>query len=606
MKLRKRITSIVLAIVFIIKLTIVDSISVYAEENIATQNPLFIPISTLVTTVAVGSGIIAKNSSEAIQAGNQLVNNVVNNIKNSAIERRKADPTYTDDWKVINGQGEPEEPNDNNKNGKWVALAGGTIASGEIWANKEMVADIMRGVYDVKGYQEFNSTAGIVEKNDFVNQGSKSQIALQLAKISNSAVTQFDTFLHSDYWNNRGYTSNDCIFWVNTDLNYIYRQNPMYPPLYIGYIVNDDTLAKLNLKNNPFAVGTFSNNFGSSTNYYCDKSVIAFSTLNKDDVLYKPKYYRVKVNERDSNTNLSYSAENNLSARSEFQVNGWNNYSYTWLTGVSFAYSGYKWSIQSPFQFTNNVYNVNQTFDVNFPNWLQDSINLLNQNINAVRLGIQSLNDPWNNTQTEVQTGVSPSNVINQYINNYYNPENIPDDNPNTGGNDEPSTEPETEPEPVPESALDAGAQSLWDWALSKIVLPSDIWDKVPFSIPYDMYLLVRGLFPTSSGGSRRKLLSISKGSTLNPDGITISSNFDAYGQNTRVYQQNNRWTNNAPIINLDLHFTYHDAGGKTKVFDYVKTIDLGQYGYFAMIIYIGIYISWMAQILLFLRSMFQ
>lgn len=455
----------------------------YADESIATQNPLFIPISTLVATVAVGSGIIAKNSADAIQAGNELVNNVVNNIKSNAIERRKADPTYTDDWKVINGQGQPEEPNDNNKNGKWVALAGGTIASGEIWANKELVSDIMRGVYDLKGYQEYTSTVGIVEKNDFVNQGSASQIALQLAKISNSAVTQFDTFLHSTYWNDKEYTSDDCIFWVTTDLSDIYANKPKYPALYITYIINDENLGKLRLLNNPFAVGTYSNNYGSSTNYYCTNYNDAFQTLNNDNVAYKSKYCRVKIDSRDADKNLFYGQYYRDDTKYTFKVNGYNSSQNAWLTGVKYAYSGYKWTFQSPFQYTNNVYNVEQTFDVNFPDWLQDSINLLNQNIEAVRLGIQSLNDPWNNTQTEVQTGTSPANVINQYINNYYNPENIPDDEDEP---DNPVVVPPAVEEPQPTNDY-----------LGNFLLPESITTKFPFCIPFDIARALR-LFSVS------------------------------------------------------------------------------------------------------------
>ena len=479
----KKILTFFVSLCLFLNLTLTGYITSYADGEAISQNPLFIPISTLVATVAVGSGIIAKNSADAIQAGNELVNNVVNNIKNTEIARKNADSNYVSPYKVINGQGQPEEPNDNNKNGKWVGLAGGTIASGEIWANKDMVSDIMRGVYDVKGYQEFNTTAGIVEKTNFVNQGSTSQIALQLAKISNSAVTQFDTFLHSDYWSNKDYSADDCIFWVTTDLSYIYRQSPIYPALFIAYIVNNEKFTKLNIKKNPFAVGTFSNNYGSSTNYYCDKTGTAFVTVNNDNVAYKLKYCRVTLNSRNANQDLSYKAEDSLSPQSEFAVNGWEPYSYTWLTGVQYAYSGYKWTIQSPFQFTNNVYNVEQTFDVNFPDWLQDSINLLNQNIAAVRLGIQSLNDPWNNTQTQVQSGTTPTNVINQYINNYENPGNIPDDEEEP---DKPVVVPPAVEEPQPTNDY-----------LGNFLLPESITTKFPFCIPFDVARCLR-LFSTS------------------------------------------------------------------------------------------------------------
>lgn len=609
MKIKRRILSLLTALMLFVNVPLLGFTTVYAD-TIASQNPLFIPISTLVATVAVGSGIIAKNSSEALQAGNQLVNNVIQNIKNNAIARREADPTYTDDWKVINGQGEPEEPNDNNKNGKWVGLAGGTIASGEIWANKEMIADIMRGVYDVKGYQEYTTTSGIVEKNDFVNQGSASQIALQLAKISNSSVTQFDTFLHSSYWDDKEYSPDDCIFWVNTRLIDIFTSTPKYPTLYIAYIVNNENFSKVNLLQNPFAVGTFSNNYGSYSGYYCKNHNDAFRTLNSDNVAYNPIYCRIKINSRNSNTEFSYGQTFSVQDRNNFRVNGYDSSTGTWYDGVNYAYSGYKWTIQSPFQYTNNVYNVEQTFDVNFPDWLQDSINLLNQNINAVRLGIQSLNDPWNNTQTEVQTGTSPTNVINQYINNYYNPENIPEDNPNTGGDDEPSEEPETEAEPATEEMVDVASQNLWDWAMSKITLPDGIWEKIPFSIPYDCYLLIKSVLPSRGGGTRKKMLKATYNAPSVPDGITISSYYDASGADVRsnqaVFTVPSKWSDNAPVINWDLHFKYTDTNGQKQTLDYVKTVDLSDYAYFAMIIYIGLYVLWMGTILGFIFDSFK
>ena len=435
----------------------------YAEESIATQNPLFIPISTLVATVAVGSGIIAKNSSEALEAGNQLVNNVVNNIKSNAIERRKADPTYTDDWKVINGQGQPEEPNDNNKNGKWVALAGGTLASGEIWANKELVSDIMRGVYDLKGYQQTVGSSGRVSSDNLMSNGSASNIALQLAKISNSAVKQFDDFLHCEWWNDKEFTYNDCVFNVALQLGDIFQQDPLYPYMYINLSAVGDKVKYLNLpSNNPFKYYTYSNQYGSLSYYYVNSSYLP-TFLDENMVVVSIPSASITVKSRNSNDSFNYTASG---------VSNRTNMALTVKTNL-YPYIGYKWFTENPWQFTNNVYNVNQTFDVNFPNWLQDSINLLNQNIEAVRLGIQSLNNPWDNTQTEVQTGTTPANVINQYINNYYNPENIPDDEEEP---DSPVVVPPAIEEPQPTNDY-----------LNNFLLPESITTKFPFCIPFDI-----------------------------------------------------------------------------------------------------------------------
>lgn len=597
MKIKRKIISILLSIILFVNVPLLGITKVYAEDAVS-MNPLFIPISTLVATVAVGSGIIAKNSSEALQAGNELINNVINNIKNTEIARKKEDSNYVSPYKVINGQGQPEEPNDNNKNGKWVALGGGAIASGEIWANKDLVSDIMRGVYDLKGYEKYVSQTGIISANDLFNQSSASNVALQLANISNSSVKQFDDFLHCDWWNGKDFTPDDAFFAVQVDVSYILRQTPMAPEIYVMVTKKSDLIKNVKLLKNQFSYYTYSNSFGSLSYYY----TVGYDTsyypilLDENNTEVSCKYYIVRCPAHDISSSFRYKQD---------QTGNRAQYNNSYTSASSYAYSGYKWITENVWDLTNNVYNVNQNFDVNFPDWLQDSINLLNQNIEAVRLGIQSLNDPWNNTQTEVQTGTSPSNVINQYINYYENPENIPEPEP------EPNPEPEPEPdsEPATEAMVDEASQSLFDWALNKIQLPDGFWEKLPFSIPYDMYLLIKAVLPSRSSG-RRKMLKASFNSPDSANGITISSYYDASGAtlrgNNAVLEVPAKWSSNAPVINWDLHFKYTGVDGTQKQLDYVKTVDLGQYAYFAMIIYIAVYVAWMGAILGFIFDSFK
>ena len=107
------------------------SIKSYASESIVAQNPLFIPINTFVTAALIGSGMIVKNSQQALDAGGQLVNNIISEIKSSEVAKSEANPDYDSPYRVING-GKSEKPNNDNKNGKWVAAAGGALAAADI------------------------------------------------------------------------------------------------------------------------------------------------------------------------------------------------------------------------------------------------------------------------------------------------------------------------------------------------------------------------------------------------------------------------------------------------------------------------------------------
>lgn len=451
----------------------------YADESIAAQNPLFIPINTFVTAALIGSGMIAKNSQQALDAGGQLVNNIIAQIKSSEVAKSEANPDYDSPFRVING-GKSEKPNNDNKNGKWFAAAAGALAANEIYASKDAIKDIMSKANSLGGYDKEFTKTGIISADDLLSQSTASNIALQLAKLSNSSVTQFDKFLHSDFWEKNNLSPDDCFFNVNVDYTDINTSTPRYPQLTINVFKKSDSFKNIRLIGNSFDYRTVSSSFLNFSGYYVYKSTNDAIMLNIDNVSINNPYWQIVVNRRNQDeTDITYFVNKTIQDNSYFVVAPYRYYS-------NYFYFGYKWTSQNPIQFTNNVYNVNMSFDENFQNWLQGQIQGLgDQLIDAVRLGITSVNPSWEPAQEQIQAGTSPSNVIYQFINNYENPENIPDDpQPNPDPDPEPSPEPA--PEPVPDNDY-----------LGNFLLPESITTKFPFCIPFDVVRCLR-LFSTS------------------------------------------------------------------------------------------------------------
>lgn len=575
-------------------------------DGITDYNPALIPIFTLVSTIMIGSGIVARNATDSL---NQLTSNVINNIKNTEVARSEADPTYNSPYVVING-GKKEKPsNDNKNNGKWFGLGVASALGGAVAFEKGATEDIMRTVDNLNGYKAMTGSMGILPSNNLITQSSTGQIALQLANISNSSVTQFDQFIHSDFWTTYNLNPNDCMFAVNTNVRNILTQSPKYPEMYITIFEKNDNLKYVDVPSGQIGYYNFNNQYGSLDYYFVLSTSSSNSPhfLNNDQVNLNLKQYSVNVPSRYAEQSLTWNVTINGATKNFFPV----GYKGSNTPHSDWAYSGYKWQTENPWTFTNNVYNNTQNFTTNFPDWMQETFNLLGQNVEGIRLGIDSLNDYWQNTQPNVQIGETPENVIAQLLNNYLNPETAPYPEPDPNPDPDPNPNPDPEPYapevflPFSETALEDGVQQLWEWTLGKITLPDGFWDKIPFSIPYDIYLLTSSMFPVSSGN--RRMLKATVNSPTDPNGITISSNFEASGINTRIYNMGaNKWVKTAPVINLDLHFKYHDTSGNERTLDYVKTVDLAPYAYFAMIIYIAIYITWFGVILGFIVNMFK
>lgn len=469
----------------------------YADESIAAQNPLFIPINTFVTAALIGSGMIAKNSQQALDAGGQLVNDIISQIKSSEVAKSEANPEYDSPYRVING-GKSEKPNNDNKNGKWVAAAAGALATHDIWANKDAIKDIMSKAHSLGGYDSSFSQTGIVSADDLLSQSTASNISLQLAKLSNSSVTQFDKFLHSDFWEENNLSPNDCFFNVSVNYHDIDTSSPKYPQIVINVFKKSDSFKNISIDGNPFKYRTVSSKYLNFSGYYTDLSNNYVTMLNGDNVAMSESYWKIIVYERNQDkTDINYIVNKQNAKNSYFVV-----YPISPDYYHEYFYFGYKWTDLNPIQFTKNVYNVNMSFDENFQNWLQGQIQGLgDQIIDAVRLGITSVSPSWNPSQEQIQAGTSPSNVIYQFINNYENPENVPDDpQPNPDPDPEPSPEPA--PEPVPDNEY-----------LGNFLLPESITTKFPFCIPFDVVRCLR-LFSTSDREAPRWECDIGYGSS--------------------------------------------------------------------------------------------
>ena len=591
MKIQRKVISIIMSVLILLNTSLMGFTQVYAD-GVAYDNPLFIPFTTLVTSALIGAGIIGKN---AVDASNELVKAVSKRAQEKAIQKALED-NESPFRVVLNGQ--PEEPNDNNKNGKWFAIGATTALGTGLACEKGALEMILESAQELKAFDKMRGESDLwVSADAFKSQSTSSNIALQLANYDNRCVTMFDRCIHSDAWttllSNNGLSVDDmyyvCTFYVpnlNTvDLLPAMRINAIpksldlstcYTPDYFKEYYN----SKLDLK---------------YYSIYKSSAVLKFRDSRGND-LNIGKYYTMTSNGRKVDQDITFSVSPRTTSNSNLSL---PNGSYT-----DNAYVGYRWQSAQPYEFTQNVYNYNQTLEVQFPDWLQPTLEILGQQLQGIQIGIDSIQPSWQPTQEQVQSGEAPTNIINQYINYYENPTDIPAD-----VEPEPEPEPEPEEEPATEIMVDEASQSLFDWALNKIELPDGFWEKLPFSIPYDMYLLIKAVLPSRSSG-KRKLLKASLNSADSANGITISSYYDASAANVRsntaVFEVPSKWSSNAPVINWDLHFQYTGVDGSKKQLDYVKTVDLSEYAYFAMIIYISIYVAWMGAILGFIFESFK
>lgn len=456
---------------------------VYAADA-ATYRTGLAPLETLVAAVVIGSGIVAGQSQQAVNA---LVNSVSKIIKDNTVRKQEEDPAFQSSYRVIQGGGgsgsdpTPEEPNNNNKNGRWFGVVGASALGSSLLFEKGAVEEIMRTIQSQNGYNSTASDIGIVSADDFKTQSTSGQIALQLANLGAPALGQFNAFLNSSYWDTAPFDKNNCWFAVVTNVPDIL--NNIYPEMRVTVMQKSDDVSFIRLKNR-LSYYTYSNNNGSMSFYgltplTSDSANPNF--LNQYEVNVPVRQQSILINSRNSSDALRFT---------KYTVQNSSNIDLKSIHNdlTQEAYCGYKWVHKNDWGFTNNVYNSNQTFNVNFPDWLQQSISLLGKQIDAVNLGLQNLSKiNWATTQPQIQTAAASDAAVSQAINNWENPGNIPEPEPNPNPDPDPDPEPQPVPEPVPDNEY-----------LGNFLLPESITTKFPFCIPFDVARCLR-LFSTSA-----------------------------------------------------------------------------------------------------------
>ena len=586
-KLIKKIIALMAAFQLFMNVPVIGFLNVSAAETFAYQDAL-IPIEAFATAIAIGSGIVASKNAEAIKAASGVISRAIASVK-----ARACGDASTAFRVIKNNKSEKPGDGDDKNNHKWFVRGAAAVATGKLVVDLTASGQMMEAINNENGYTDTSFKTGIVSKNVLINESTADKIYNDLSIIPGGQAA-WRNFINK--FESNGNKSDDYFYNVYVS----YFESGYYPAFIVNcyskdadfeYMLvhnhpDDYDYSHYKIDNNSFNCWTFSGN-----------SIGTF--YNSDDEVTSLQYLAVSISQWQQGDNPSdYSLSTTRSS----------------TFGNQSAYKrpvfGYVPASKMFYELTNNTYKAGESTETNFPDWVQSSIETINGNLEAINLAINNLQLPetWNDTQTNIQTGTAPANVINQYINNWSNPEQAPDPGPDPGPNPDPDPEPEPEPgpgdQPAAESAVEKSGKDLFDWAMKKITLPNGFFDKLPFSIPYDIYLLLKSMFP--SGKSARSVYSVrsSDVSDTNPNSITVSSNYEASGISTRTHT--NKWVRTAPIINIDLHWKYHGVDGKEKSIDIVKTVDLSSISYFAMIIYISIYIFWFFLMLSWIMSSFK
>lgn len=596
-KIKIRFISFLLAFQLFANLPVMGFITSYSAESFAYQDAL-IPIESFAVAVAIGSGIVASQSQEAIKSASGVIARAIAKVKAQACNDANTA------FRVVKG-GKSEKPsNGDDKNvNKWFVRGAGAVAAGKLVADMTASSRMMEAISQENGYENTSYKTGIVSYDDILSFSNIKSISEQISY--EPIKKQLNLFIK--YFEEDGNDLNDYFYLVTAHS----FSNEGYPGLYITCFKKNDNLSYIvvdgNLKEH-LTYKSFSYGNSSFSGWSLTPSNYGFGRFfNSDDlILTLNNCLGVSLSSWQTwaspPSGLSYNHGINTSVYyNSFSTT--NNLVYGFIPASKVLY-----------ELTNNTYKSNESLDVNFPNWVQSSIETLNGNMEALNLAISNLTLPstWSATQPDIQAGTSSANVINQYINYASNPETAPDPGDLPGTDPEPEPEPQPDDEPASEDALKEAGSNLLDWSLSSLKLPDGFFDKLPFSIPYDVYLLLKSLFPSSKSNTARKAYSVyassnGGGGYENPTGLTISSHYEASGITTKsASMESNKWVKTAPIINLDIHWKYHDVSGQVKTIDIVKKVDLKSISYFAMIIYISIYIIWFFILLGWIMSSFK
>ena len=138
------------------------------------------------------------------------------------------------------------------------------------------------------------------------------------------------------------------------------------------------------------------------------------------------------------------------------------------------------------------------------------------------------------------------------------------------------------------------------------IEIPNNFWNKIPFSIPYDIYLLIHGIFVGSSGGSKKApRREASSGSNM-PVGDPSNVGIEIDIPTVPLKYTEEKAEDTPPNFTFTLNIPYTTPSGQTANFNKEFTIETAKYNYFAKIIKFSIGLLWLSSVFQWLLAIFS
>lgn len=138
------------------------------------------------------------------------------------------------------------------------------------------------------------------------------------------------------------------------------------------------------------------------------------------------------------------------------------------------------------------------------------------------------------------------------------------------------------------------------------IEIPNNFWNKIPFSIPYDIYLLIHGIFVGSAGGNKKApRREASSGSNM-PVGDPSNVGIEIDIPTVPLKYTEEKTEDTPPNFTFTLNIPYTTPEGQTANFNKEFTIETAKYNYFAKIIKFSIGLLWLSSVFQWLLAIFS
>ena len=176
------------------------------------------------------------------------------------------------------------------------------------------------------------------------------------------------------------------------------------------------------------------------------------------------------------------------------------------------------------------------------------------------------------------------------------------------GSEDEAATGENAEAYAISVDQAQTALKNLMQQGIDYITLqiPNNFWNKIPFSIPYDIYLLIHGIFVGSPGGSKKApRREASSGSNM-PVGDPSNVGIEIDIPTVPLKYTEEKTEDTPPNFTFTLNIPYTTPEGQTANFNKEFTIETAKYNYFAKIIKFSIGLLWLSSVFQWLLAIFS